>query len=104
MKEYVKVWQDDEGKVQIEIDDNAPWWDVASRMWELFSREKDERVLNTHVAVTVWILGSDPSGDLERLYIANLQRESAFVRDWANNRSKKGEEGALKVKKPKKAS
>lgn len=104
MKEYVKVWRDDEGKVQIEIDENAPWGDVANRMIELFSREKDERVLNTHVVVTAYILGSDPSGEFERLYIANLQRLSALVRDMVNNRSKKAAKGALKVKKPKKAS
>lgn len=103
MKEFVKVWQDDGGKVQIEIDDSAPWQDIAIRMFSLFAEENDQRVLNAHVAVTGFLLGLEMTGDFQERYLANVQRVAKLVRDLAI-KQRELDKKALKVKKPKKAS
>lgn len=103
MKEFVKVWQDDEGKVQIEIDDSAPWQDVAIRMVSLFAEENDQRALKAHVTVTGFLLGLEETGDFQKKYLANVQRVAELVRDLAI-KQRELDKKALKVKKPKKAS
>lgn len=108
MKEYVKVWRDDDGKVQIEFDKTASLQekqDIALRMADIIQGTGDSSILAMHLDVFSLFLGLEETGAIQKIYLDRLQRMATVVREMAIEQIRRtGQPGTLKVKKPEKAS
>ncbi len=108
MKEYVKVWRDDDGKVQIEFNKTASLrekQDIALRMADIIQETGDRSILTMQLEVSAFLLGLEETGAVQKFYLDNLQRMAAAVRKVAIEQNRRnGQPGILKVKKPEKAS